>query len=231
MGKKMIIITAATGLISFGGAFGVAWLTGAPRQAATQGGTEDSLAGARHEPNLAESGLLGSNLDEAGESRMKRAMTEKRLKSLIYEVREKIQEYESRIESLRTQQERLEIARESIRNDVANLEHLRVELAAAVAGLKEQRDKLDKSMIEVAKTERANLESLAAAYDKMDSASAGKILASLGQTQGGNGDDAVKILHYMTERTKANLLAELAAAEPAVAAQFCQKLKRIREKE
>ena len=230
MGKKMIIITAAIGLISFGGAFGVAWLTGAPRQTPSPG-AEDAFAGAHHEPNLAESAVFGSSLDEAAKSQMKRAMTEKRLKSLIYEVREKIQEYESRIESLRTQQERLEIVRESLRNDITNLENLRVELAAAVASLKEQRDKLDKSRIEIAKMERANFESIAAAYDKMDSASASKILVSISQTQGGNGDDAVKILHYMTERTKANVLAELAAAEPAVAAQFCQRLKTIKEKE
>jgi hypothetical protein len=42
-------------------------------------------------------------------------------------------------------------------------------------------------------------------------------------------DDAVKILHYMTERTKAKLLAELATSEPALAAAMCKRLKQIVE--
>jgi len=42
-------------------------------------------------------------------------------------------------------------------------------------------------------------------------------------------DDAVKILHYMTERTKAKLLAEVATSEPALAAALCKRLKHIVE--
>ena len=78
---------------------------------------------------------------------------------------------------------------------------------------------------------------LAATYDKMDAASASKILTNMSQAQsgeyggGGNLNDAVKILHYMGERTKAKLLAELAASEPELAAYFCKKLKQVIEKE
>ena len=53
-----------------------------------------------------------------------------------------------------------------------------------------------------------------------------------GDGAGGEGtsyDDAVKILHYMTERTKAKLLAELATSEPVLAADLCQRLKQIVE--
>ncbi len=46
---------------------------------------------------------------------------------------------------------------------------------------------------------------------------------------GGSYDDAAKILHYMTERTKAKLLAELATAQPALAAGLCQRLKQMVE--
>jgi flagellar motility protein MotE (MotC chaperone) len=43
-------------------------------------------------------------------------------------------------------------------------------------------------------------------------------------------DDAVKILHYMTERTKAKVLAELVTSEPKLAAVLCEKLKQVVEK-
>jgi flagellar motility protein MotE (MotC chaperone) len=42
-------------------------------------------------------------------------------------------------------------------------------------------------------------------------------------------DDAVKILHYMGERTKAKLLAELVNTEPKLAASLCERLKQINE--
>ena len=76
----------------------------------------------------------------------------------------------------------------------------------------------------------------------MDVTGAGKILATMcnpqesEQRKGGDVgrksssyDDAVKILHYMTERTKAKLLAELATSEPVLAAGLCQRLKQIVE--
>jgi hypothetical protein len=50
-----------------------------------------------------------------------------------------------------------------------------------------------------------------------------------GKFQGGAIDDAVKILYYMTERTKAKLLAEIVTGEPKLAALLCQRLKLISE--
>jgi flagellar motility protein MotE (MotC chaperone) len=52
-----------------------------------------------------------------------------------------------------------------------------------------------------------------------------------GRIEGGAIDDAVKILFYMTERTKAKLLAEMVTSEPKLAAILCQRLKRIVEQE
>ena len=88
--------------------------------------------------------------------------------------------------------------------DIEKLNNLRIELASTVAHLKSEQDKLLKSRVEIAKTEKSNLISLAATYDTMDSASAGKILTNLSQAQNNSSDDAVKILHYMGERPKAN---------------------------
>jgi flagellar motility protein MotE (MotC chaperone) len=72
----------------------------------------------------------------------------------------------------------------------------------------------------------------------MDATSANEILKSMavGQKQSGavaknaSADDAIKILHFMQDRTKAKVLAEMAADEPALAATLCQRLKQVTEK-
>jgi predicted RNase H-like nuclease (RuvC/YqgF family) len=163
---------------------------------------------------------------------MKKTMTEKRLNILVYEVREKIQEYDAKLQGLETGEQRLQRAHDLIKKDIEELNNLRIELASTVASLKSERDKLLKSRVEIAKAEKNNQITMAAAFDKMDSESAGKILTNMSKMQkGGVGgsslDDAVKILHYMTERTKAKLLAGLVTSEPQLAALLCQKLKQI----
>ena len=79
---------------------------------------------------------------------------------------------------------------------------------------------------------------IAAAYDKMDPAGASQILTNMATgsskntaaaASAANMDDAVKILFFMQDRTKAKVLAEMAAQEPALAALLCQKLKQVQE--
>ncbi|MGB8226133.1 MAG: hypothetical protein WCE45_04605, partial [Sedimentisphaerales bacterium] len=120
---------------------------------------------------------------------------------------------------------------EMLKEDVNELDNLRIELASTVASIKDEQDKLLKSKIKIADIEKNNLVSIAATYDKMDSSQAGKILSNMSQVKNGNADDAVKILYYMSERTKAKVLASIAETEPATSAYFCQKLKQVTEKE
>jgi flagellar motility protein MotE (MotC chaperone) len=232
--KKRIIITAAVGLISFAGAFLFAWLTKPAPQ--DTGGVPDEPVLADYENELALPQPKASAATSVGlaDSRTRDAMTDKQLKGLIYEVREKILEYDDKLEGLQVREQRLQVAQQMLKKDIAELNNLRVELASVVAGLKEQQELLRKSRLEVAEAEKSNLISMAAAYDKMDPASAGKILTNMSRTQdgrlgGNNLDDAVKILHYMSERTKAKLLAELVGSEPKLAAVLCQRLKQIVE--
>jgi len=139
-------------------------------------------------------------------------------------------------------EQRLQRAHNLIKKDIEQLNNLRIELASTVVHLKDERDKLLKSRVEISRAEKVNLMSIAATYDKMDAASASKILTNIcgsggvkkGVSRAGRSsgvDDAVKILHYMVERTKAKLLAELVVSEPRLAAELCQKLKQIVEKE
>jgi len=164
------------------------------------------------------------------EDKLRMAMTEKQLRDLTYEVRDKINQYDTKLQELAAKEQNLQVAQETLKKDIAELENLRVELASTISAIKTEQEKLQKSKIEIAGIEKTNLVSIAATYDKMDAAQAGKILSNMCRAKGGNADDAVKILYYMSDRTKAKVLASIAETEPAVSADFCQKLKKISEK-
>ena len=224
MKKKLIIVTGA-GLVSFAGMFVVAWLTG--KTPAGTKAAEPADSNQRSEQKLPEPHTLAMGPGTADDGQIKRAITEKQLMSLVCEIRDKIQEYETKLQGLKVREERLQVTHDELKKDIDELNNLRIELASTIAGLKEERDKLEKTRIEIAKTEQGNLISMAATYDRMDPASAGTILTNMSKAKTGSPNDAVKILHYMGDRTKANLLAELSNSEPVLAAYFCQKLKQI----
>lgn len=233
MNKKRIIITAAAGLVSFTGMFVLAWLTTKAPIYQNIDANQPTLAAGSNEvlqlPQVA--GTIGADGKAA------KNMTEQQLKSLVYEVREKIQDYDSKLRDIELREQRLQTAHNTLKEDIGNLNNMRVELASIVANLKSERDKLLKTRVEIEQAEKANLMSVAAAYDKMDAASASKILSSMSTNQTEDGtatgssgfDDAVKILHYMTERTTAKVLAEMVNSEPKLAAAICQRLKKINE--
>lgn len=238
MSKKLIIMIAAAGLISFAGAFAFAWFTKSAPISQSDELNKPTVAASDSidKPWLPqpEAGMISA----AGstDSKMRKALTEKRLKNLVFEVRQKIQEYNNKLQALELQGQRLQITWDTLKKDIENLNNLQIELASTVAGLKEQRNKLLKTRVDITKEEKANLVSIAATYDKMDAQSAGKILSNMCTKQSadvGEADsglnDAIKILHYMTERTKAKVLAELVTSEPQLASLLCRKLKRVSE--
>jgi hypothetical protein len=242
MSKKFIIITAAAGLISFAGAFVFALLTRPSQGIHSEESEQPVLDGDISEQALLrqQSGAISS--ESASSGQMTKAMTEQQLKNLILDVRGKIQEYNNKLQALGVQERRLQMTQDMLKKDIEGLNNLRIELASAIAGLKSERDRLLKSRLEIDQAEKTNLVSIAATYDKMDVGGASKILANMCAAQdtskmqaieagnvSGSFDDAVKILHYMSERTKAKLLAELAASEPALAAALCKRLKQIVE--
>jgi len=235
---------AGAGLVSFAGTFGYSLLTKTAAPSRQEQLSEPTVGINETEPELPQA----EPISIAGNGEIQRAMTEKKLNGLVYEVRENLGEYKSKLQGLEAREQRLEIAHSIIKKDIEELDNLRIELASIVSSLKSERDKLLKSRVKIAKAEKANLVSIAAAYDKMDSASAGKILTNMcrfpGAQKGGEGssqapdggtdgsfDEAVKILYYMTERTKAKLLAELVSSEPKLAAILCRELKKIIEEE
>jgi hypothetical protein len=244
--KKLVIIAAALGLVSFAGAFATGWFT-SPKAAsgATPGvegaepssaGPEAGDAGATSSTQIPPPVLAGTLTLPTGQAAA-RTLTEEQLKDLIYEVREKIQQYDQKLRELEKEKERLQIAQQTLKKDIETLNNLRVDLAAGVADIKNERDLLAKARVAIAASEKANLVAIAAAYDKMDPVGASQILVNMatGLSKSNSGsaatniDDAVKILFFMQDRTKAKVLAELVAQEPTLAALLCQKLKQVQE--
>ena len=240
MSKKLIIITASAGLVSFAGAFALGWFTvpvrsgaGAPGETIQPDVVSVGTVPEIPRPAAGMTGVIGAASDSD-----RKGMTEKQLRNLVFEVREKVQEYNDKLQNLTVREQRLQRTQDTLKEDIQNLDNLRIELATIVADIKSERDKLLKTKLEVAQSEKGNLVLIAATYDKMDASSASKILVSMctSQTQPGKidsqsmgFDEAVKILYYMTERTTAKLLAELTTAEPRLAAFLTQRLKQIVE--
>jgi flagellar motility protein MotE (MotC chaperone) len=240
--KKVIILTAAGGLVSFAGAFAFAWLSRpSPADHPGEPGQQTVIAD-KPEPGVPQRPVGAIGTADGASGAVRRAMTEHQLKNLVQDVREKMQEYDERLQALATREQRLQLTQNVLKEDIEKLNNLRIEVASTIANLKSERDNLLKSRLEIDQMEQANLVTIAATYDKMDVTGASKILTNMCKTvdssetgdaalvkAGGSYDDAVKILHYMTERTKAKLLAELATSEPALAAELCRRLKRIVE--
>jgi flagellar motility protein MotE (MotC chaperone) len=232
---KMVVITAAAGVVSFGGAFAVSWLTRpAPAEAPAAEGRAD--AAQARKAGLSPLQVLTPTVGSPGDRTGTRAMTEQQLKDLVVELRAKMEEYDQKLKSVEKDRQRFQIAEQGLKKDIETLNNLRVDIAATAAGVKTEREMLLKTRVEVEQTEKANLTAIAAAYDKMDASRASEILKTMavGQSQSGaakkvGADDAIKILHFMQDRTKAKVLAEMAATEPALAATLCQKLKQVTE--
>jgi flagellar motility protein MotE (MotC chaperone) len=243
---KLIIIASAAGLLTFAGAFfGARMLGRKPAPPADTETTEKAPAQAKQgtSPNelkaeTPNNGAMDSQTKADEEAEAIKGMTEKQLKGLVYEVREKINDYEMKEKELELRESRFQMTQDTLKKDIETLNQLRTEVATMVASLKEQKSQLMATRTSITRSEKTNLTAIATTYDKMDPAGAAKIISSMcskqfesGKTEGGSMDDAVKILFYMNERSKGKLLAEIVTTEPKLAAVLCQRLKRVVEQE
>ena len=242
MNKKVILLTLFLGIISFGAMLAFGWLT-KPSQTANSDETTEMNDPAITSQQQAAAGIssedvFGNNV--AGNSQV--SMSEQQLQSLIFELRKKIDNYDERLQSLQDREQQIEMTEGLLKEDIQMLNNLRTELVSMTATIKNENNRLLRTKIEIDEIEQANLAAIAATYDQMKSDSAGEIIAnmcSIVDVSAGVGDqlestssgfeDAVKILYYMTERTKAKLLAELASTEPQLAVALSRRLKMITE--
>jgi chromosome segregation ATPase len=224
--KKFIIITAAAGLVSFATVFGLSFMRSkkAAQIAAEQQALEQAAKAAESEDAKIAQALGKKDTDLS--------LTEKQLEGLIYDVRDKIREYNRKMKELSSTEERVRTAQDQLKKDIEELTDLRTELTSTVAALKQEHERLLKTRIEIQESEKQNLAAIAATYDKMNAGGAAEIFTNMSKldTEQSKGlDDVVKILYYMNDRTKAKVLAELVNSEPKLAAVLSQELKRIRE--
>jgi hypothetical protein len=158
MKKKLLlfVVLPVAGLISFGGAFAVALLTGSPP-------APDPNEAQTQQMRTAQQGDLGlgprtAQVSAFEQDRQKqRAMSENKLKELIQDIEAQIAKYNQRLTGLDERERQLAEVQAKLKEDVTSLDKMRVDTAAAVANLKIQRDELMKTRINIDTEEQANL--------------------------------------------------------------------------
>lgn len=227
---KKIILISVIGIISFSATFTFSMLR-AKAKLSEKSAQEKAKAAEIESSKRSDSQQATVMGNSKSQENNDIAIQEEQLKKLIFNVREKIDEYNTKTQSLTVKEERLNTTYEMIKKDLESLNKLRTELATTVADLKIKQQELESSMVQVEKVEQQNLVSIAATYDKMDPARAAEIMTNMSKVsdskKSSDIDDAVKILYYMTERTKAKVLAEITGTQPEIAAMLCKKLKKI----
>jgi len=229
MSKKHILILAAAGLGSFVLTFAVTWvlkrrnveIPPAPQPA----GATQPAGSTAADPSSPAVPLT----DSKPRANVAGGLGELELSGLIEDVRQTMQDYEFRQADLTEQSQRLAAARQVLQEDIDRLTKLNAQLAVTLDALRRQEQQLKDTRVKVAQEEKANLQRLAAAYDKMDSTQAAKIIANMMTNR--QTLDAVKIVYYMSERTAANLIGELAGIQPELATTLSLELKKIKESE
>lgn len=216
---------AAAAVVSFAGTFAFVWLTSKAPESTQASEQSPQAAADQTLPGLpfVTPGPSAPSHPDAPDAQT--ATTDKRLNTLIYEIQDKIRQYQEKDRHQAAHQQRLQMAAETLKKDAENLKKLQIELASTVAQLKQQQQTLEQTRVRINQTENANIRSIATTFDKMDSTSASNIVINM--CRNNQTDDAVKIIYYMTERTAAKLLAELSSAEPKLTPGLCDKLKRV----
>jgi len=227
MKKIHIILLLSAGLLSFGSAFGVSfWLKKSRAVSVDQSTAQNQNAAGQPSGNRAESSVLES-LMARSQAADDLGMSETQLKNLIFDIRQKMQEYNDKQKTLEQEKQQIEITRQTLQEEIEQLNQLQEKLNLTLIALKDKEKAIQNSVVEIETIERTNFQRIAGTYDKMDPAQAGKILATM--VTNNQMPDAVKILYYMNERSAGKLLGEVGTNAPEVAAALSLQLKRIRE--
>jgi len=213
-GKLRIIILAAIAVTSFAVSYFISpWLGGnsaAPTQ--PSGGQVQNPA-----PETGADPVAAA----AGRAPVA-ALKNRELKTLITELRLKLDDCRTKEEELAEREKRTSIAAADLKKQAQELEKLRLELIPALQRYQETKKSLETNQIKVVAAEEKNIKLLAGRYDSMDPEGAAKILTNLwaGEKQ----DLAVKILYYMQARSAAKVLAAISSSTEKDAAELAARL-------
>jgi chromosome segregation ATPase len=229
MKKSQIMILVIAGCVSFTAMFGTSWFVKKQKaqelaQLAQQ--QPDPASAVRRVPaaSTPEDVLFGGDTEVA-----QMGMSERQLQNLIHDIREKLKDFHKRQKQLEEEAERIEISRQTLQTDIDRLNSLRNKLDVAMSEIKQKEQELAKSIVQIDELEKTNFQRLASTYEKMDVAQAGKIMVTMAASS--QLQDSVKIIYYMTDRSAAKLLGEIAMAKPELATIISSQLKRIKESE
>lgn len=220
MGIKKIIMLLVACLVSLGVSFGATWFIISNKDnAGEESATMQAGLGGEQEPEPSPMAMTNAN----------NSMTEKRLEGLMHDVSEKMREYKQRDKEMEQLEERLAIVKGTLDEDLDRMQDLQEKLTLKISELKEEHDRVRKSMVVVDENESKRFKQLAAVYDKMDETQAAGIITNM--MANNQLEDAVKIIYFMSERKAAKLLGEVSVLEPKLGAVLCDWLKRVKDEE
>ena len=207
---KYVIVLVALAGVSFGVSYLVSFKTSAAMLAS---GPTTAPAGATTAPSIPSDALVPESAKE------------QQFDDLVKELRRKLEECRKRQDDLDQREQHMRIANESFKKRAEELEALRLQLMAQLPTLKDAQAELQRNRVLVSQQEKTNIKRTAAIYDKMEPTKGARIIMDM--CGGSQEEDAAKILHFMTERGAAKLLAEV--ADKGLAARLTDQLKRMQE--
>lgn len=216
-GKKYLIILGVLAAVSFGVSLGVSAMLGGK-------GSHAEKSAAAKAVNKGDALLAGLSADGAGEAR-KALPEQEKIEQLTKDLRARIAEYERKEHKFIEREKRLAVAEETLVHRAKELETLRLQMVGPLARLKDAMAELDRARVQVSKQEKANLQKIAATFEKMDPTKGGGILSGMAANE--QVDDVAKILFYMSERSSAKMLAEI--SDKTLAAKLTGMMQKIRE--
>lgn len=218
-GKLRIIILVAIAVTSFGISYLVTpWLGGQDAPAPEPGVQEK------------QSGIAGPDgpvaVPAGAVSHLTIALTDTELRTMIRELRLKMEIFRTKEEEQARRKKHIMIAEEDLKKQIQELEKLRLALIPIVQDIRKEQQDMEATRTRFTAEEEKNLKSDAGTYDVMSVESAAKIFAVWCAGTQEQEDHAVKILYYMQARSRAKLLA---AMDPKIAAPLSERLKTIQK--
>jgi hypothetical protein len=219
-GKMRIIILAAIAILSFAASYIISpWLGGQSNAPLSAG-----VNAPQTQPE-AKTGSQSQGLGSVGNESIQPAsfsIQSPELKTLITELRLKLDDCKNKELELTEREKRTTIAVADLKKQAQELEKLRLELIPALQRYQETRKGLEAAQIVITAQEDKNIKLLAARYDAMDSEGAAKILTDL--WLGSQEELAVKILYYMQARSAAKVLSAISSSDNKGAAELAARL-------
>jgi flagellar motility protein MotE (MotC chaperone) len=213
-GKKFYLLLGVLAVASLGISAALTLLTGGGAPAGKPSG----------EAPTKEAALLAGVTAAGGPPPM--LPRQEQFEQLVKELRVKVLDYRRKEQKLAEREKRLALAEENLKRRSKELANLLARLEAPLNRLKAAEAELERARLLVDKQERANIQRIAATFEKMDPEGGGEILS--GMCANSQTDDAVKILYYMSDRTSASLLGEMKDRD--LAARLAGMMQRITEK-